>query len=191
MKLVVGLGNPGAAYKKTRHNVGFMVIEALCNDCNTKMRKPASAALEKAVIHYRQQIFVLCKPLTYMNLSGEAVRKLAKENNLKPEDILVVCDDIHLPLGRIKIKAGGSSGGHNGLASVLESLGTKNVSRLRIGISGSENKQEDLSKYVLANFSRQEQKILEASLISAKEAVVYWLENGIEKAMNTFNKAGE
>ena len=222
MKLVVGLGNPGLAYKKTRHNLGFMVVDAFLKDfgaslrsdqsdgsaclpdrqglvSNSQSHQPEGSGLAsnsqshkksnslKARLVFKKKDFILCKPLTFMNLSGSAVLKLAVEFKLAPEDILVICDDINLGLGRIKIRAGGSSGGHRGLESISQSLKSRIFARLRIGIAASESR-EGLSGYVLSPFSHKEQRVIQKSIEKAKEAVLCWLENGVEAAMSNYNR---
>ena len=179
MKLVVGLGNPGLKYKNTRHNLGFRVVDALLKDFKARTRVDSESSCLKAKLDFKEESFVLCKPLTFMNLSGSTVVKLAQMHRLKPEDILVLCDDIHLELGRIKIKAAGSSGGHKGLESIINSLKSNAFSRLRIGIAAPLSRGE-LSGYVLAHFSSQEDRVIRSSITKAKEAVLCWLEKGRE-----------
>ena len=212
MKLVVGLGNPGLAYKDTRHNLGFMVVDALAKDFAVRLKpdtranalmalaklkaKPCLAGRQaspcglKGRMDFRKEALVLCKPLSYMNLCGPVVLKLLQENKAHPKDILVICDDINLELGRLKIKAEGSSGGHKGVASIIKSLKTEAFPRLRIGISAPKVKGE-LESYVLSRFLRGEQKVIQHSIDQAKEAVLCWLDNGIEVTMNRFNHKGD
>lgn len=186
MKLVVGLGNPGSAYKNTRHNLGFMVIDALAKDFAVRLKPESKTNTLKVNSDFRGEALVLCKPLSYMNLSGSTVLKLLRENRAHPQDILVICDDVNLELGRLKLKAGGSAGGHNGLVSLITSLKTEAFPRLRIGVAAPEVKGK-LSDYVLSRFSRGEQKVIQRAIAEAKKAVLYWLENGIEAAMSRFN----
>lgn len=188
MKAVIGLGNPGQAYRNTRHNLGFMVIDELLEEFGGCLKTSLRAKAQKAKFHFKKEGVVLCKPLTYMNLSGEAVLSVSEEYKIPSGDILVICDDIQLALGRIKLKAKGSSGGHKGLASIIQRLKTNEFPRLRIGIA-ERAMPPDLSGYVLSEFSAQEKKVIQGSLRSAKEAVVCWLEEGIETAMNKFNRA--
>lgn len=187
MKLVVGLGNPGPAYTYTRHNVGFTVADALCKDFGAQFRNDRKSNALKVKLHYQEKDFVLCKPLSYMNLSGGAVLKLMREHRLAPEDILVVCDDANVGLGRIKIKAAGSAGGHHGLESIIHALASERFSRLRIGVSAPVG-QKDISAYVLAPFSKDEQGPIHEAIEKAKEAVLCWLKNGVEITMNRFNR---
>lgn len=190
MKLIVGLGNPGESYKRTRHNLGFMVVDALLEELGVSLKANTKAKLQEVKLHLKEEDTVLCKPLTYMNLSGGAVLELARRYSLKAEDILVICDDIHLALGRIKIRAKGSSGGHNGVESIIQSLRTKDFPRLRVGIACSVKGQE-LSTYVLSKFSAKEKEVIRNSVKRAKEAVLCWLEEGIKAAMNKFNSDRE
>jgi len=178
VKAVVGLGNPGQAYRNTRHNLGFMVIDALLEEFEGALKTSVRAKAQKAKVHFKKEDVVLCKPLTYMNLSGEAVLRLSQEFKLHAEDILVICDDIQVALGRIKFKAKGSAGGHNGLASIIQCLKTSEFPRLRIGIAACPRPP-------------QERKVMQGSLRSAKDAVLCWLEEGTETAMNKFNRVRE
>ncbi|OGX42663.1 MAG: aminoacyl-tRNA hydrolase [Omnitrophica WOR_2 bacterium RIFCSPLOWO2_12_FULL_46_30] len=186
MKLVIGLGNPGPAYKNTRHNLGFMVIDALSKDFAVRLKSETKTNTLKANTDFRGKALVLCKPLSYMNLSGSAVLKLLRENGARPQDILVICDDVNLELGRLKLKAGGSAGGHNGLVSLIASLKTEAFPRMRIGIAAPEVKGK-LSDYVLSRFSRGEQTVIRRAIEQAKKAVLCWLENGINLAMDRIN----
>lgn len=186
MKLIVGLGNPGPAYKNSRHNLGFIVADSLGEDLAGTFKKDVRSSALKARLNYKEKDFVLCKPLLYMNLSGRPVLKLMRENKLKPQDLLVVCDDVNLELGRIKLRGKGSDGGHKGLASIIEALGTERFARLRIGICAPKSR-EDMNDYVLSPFSRDEQRIMRDAVEKAKEALLCWLENGIEITMNRFN----
>ena len=187
MKLVVGLGNPGLAYKDTRHNLGFMAVDALAKDFAVRLKPGTRANALMGCTDFRKESLVLCKPLSYMNLCGPVVLKLLQENKAHPKDILVICDDINLELGRLKIKAEGSSGGHKGVASIIKSLQTEAFPRLRIGICAPKAKGE-LESYVLSRFLRGEQKVIQYSIDQAKEAVLCWLENGIEAVMSRFNQ---
>lgn len=187
MKLVVGLGNPGLAYKDTRHNLGFMAVDALAKDFAVRLKPDARANALMGRTDFKKEALVLCKPLSYMNLCGPVVLKLLQENKAYPKDILVICDDINLELGRLKIRAAGSSGGHKGVASIIRSLQTEVFPRLRIGICAPKVKGE-LESYVLSRFLRGEQKVIQHSIAEAKEAVLCWLENGTNVTMNRFNQ---
>ena len=187
MKLVVGLGNPGPEYRNSRHNLGFMALDALAKDLLLEFKLDKdSRSMRTTTFFNNKEDVVLCKPLTYMNLSGESVLKLKTINKLTARDILVVCDDISLELGRLRIRAKGSSGGHKGLNSITKVLGSNELSRLRVGVS-LPKKNQDVSDYVLTNFSSSEKKTIRQALDTAKEAVVCRLKEGIETAMNKYN----
>jgi len=186
VKLVVGLGNPGPEYRNSRHNLGFMALDALAKDLLLEFRLDKESRSMRTTTFFNKEDVILCKPLTYMNLSGESVLKLKTINKLTARDILVVCDDISLELGRLRIRAKGSSGGHKGLNSIIKVLGSNEFSRLRIGVSLPKKKQ-DVSDYVLTDFSPSEKKTIRQALDTAKEAVVCWLKEGIETAMNKYN----
>lgn len=190
MKAVVGLGNPGQGYKNTRHNLGFMVIDALLEGFGKRPKTDLITKSYIARILLKKEEVILCKPQTYMNLSGDCLKKLAEVYRVSPQDILVVCDDVHIGLGRIKLKAQGSAGGHNGLRSIIHSLKTQDFPRLRVGIAPEESPKE-LSEYVLARFSPKEKGIMRGAVATARDAVLCWLEYGIEAAMNNFNRIGE
>jgi PTH1 family peptidyl-tRNA hydrolase len=180
IKIVFGLGNPGRLYQKTRHNVGFMVVSRLARRMGLKFDKKfcSSRVAEGEGI-------VLAKPYTYVNLSGKAAKALLQRFSLSPEELLVVCDDVALPLGRIRIRRKGSDGGHNGLRSIIKELGTENFPRLRVGIGREGIK--DLVGYVLGEFEREEMEILEKVLEVAVDAVECIIKEGIEEAMNKYN----
>ena len=180
IKIVFGLGNPGRLYQKTRHNVGFMVVSRLARKMGLKFDKKfcSSRVAEGEGV-------VLAKPYTYVNLSGKAAKALLQRFSLSPEELLVVCDDVALPLGRIRIRRKGSDGGHNGLRSIIKELGTENFPRLRVGIGREGIK--DLVGYVLGEFEREEMEILEKVLDVAVDAVECIIKEGIEEAMNKYN----
>ena len=187
MKLVVGLGNPGARYRGTRHNVGFEVIDALAGKHRLTLQpwKGLAEAVEWRRLEGRVW-FV--KPTTYMNLSGDAVVALAGFYKVELADIFVVCDDVNLPVGRLRARPEGSDGGNNGLASIIASLGTDGFSRLRIGV-GRGDPQRDLADHVLSRFSTDELPEVNASIDRAVDAVSVWLDEGIARVMNIFNRA--
>lgn len=187
MKLVVGLGNPGPAYRNTRHNVGFRVVDRIAE------RFGADKAREKykgfvTEIQCAGNRVLLLKPLTYMNRSGESVALAARNRVNGPEDILVIYDDVELPLGRVRIRKQGSPGTHNGMKSVLERLGTQQTPRLRLGVAG-ERPWGDLAAYVLGKFEPGEREVVDEMVDAAAEAAIRCLEEGIETAMNEFNSA--
>ena len=183
--LLVGLGNPGKAYEKTRHNVGFMVIDKLAEDFKAVLKSSKfKSMVAEAMIGNKAAL--LAKPLTFMNNSGLAIGPLARFYDIPAEQILIIFDDVALPLGTIKLRSKGSSGGHNGLESIIEHLGTREISRIRIGI-GRDNMPKDLSSYVLSRFNRAEQQELTRLISRASDASVVFIESGIDKAMNEFN----
>lgn len=184
-RLLVGLGNPGREYVETRHNVGFMIADRLAAKGGADFRVEKSW---QAIIA-RVGDLHLCKPLTYMNLSGIAVRVVSDFYKIAPAQILVVLDDMALPLGRLRLRAEGSAGGHNGLASILEHLGTLAVPRLRIGIGPAQ--PGAATDHVLGRFVLEEKAALEQSLERAESAISCVLERGLPAAMNAFNPPQE
>lgn len=189
MKLIVGLGNPGAGYALTRHNIGFLVLEKLArgNHVKFKANKRFSALTGECAIG-KEKVF-LAMPQTFMNLSGHSVRPMLNWLKIETHDMFVVMDDIALPFGAIRIRPKGSSGGHKGLNSIIDSISTQELPRMRLGILGRKN-IKDLSSYVLARFTKQEQKGLPEILDSASQACECWVNQGVEAAMNKFNKYG-
>jgi len=177
MKLIVGLGNPGEKYKKTYHNIGFLVLDKLTRGFVFDKKFNAGIKKEKNVIYL--------KPNTFMNLSGRAVSKVASYYKIKPEDIWVISDDIYLPLDKIRIRIEGSAGGHNGLESIIKELGTNNFVRFRIGIGKPEKMPYE--KYVLQNFKKDESKIINKSIKQTSEAINFALRNDIKETMGKFN----
>jgi PTH1 family peptidyl-tRNA hydrolase len=186
MKLVVGLGNPGAKYRMTRHNAGYMVLAELAN------RFPNSTAKSKFhgdavdIRDSRGETVVLLAPTTFMNNSGLSVGEAARFYKIVNEDILVVCDDLNLPFSKLRMRGDGSSGGQKGLADILRVLGTDKIPRLRVGI-GQQPGQMDAADYVLMNFTEKERPEMEVTVKIAADAVMNWIENGIADAMNKFN----
>lgn len=185
MKLVVGLGNPGEEYRGTRHNLGFMVVEELARRHRVHKQEYKHKAV-LAWIQYKGEMVVLAKPLTYMNLSGMAVKPLVSSLKVGPGELLVIYDDMDLELGRIRIRPGGGSGGHRGLISIIGSLGTGEFHRLRIGI-GRPPEGEEVIDHVLSRFDRGEEIIIKAAIDKASDAVQEWIREGIVKAMNSYN----
>ena len=179
-RLVVGLGNPGREYADTRHNVGFLLIDRLAARDRAAWRHERRWQADVA----KAGAMHLCKPLTYMNLSGQSVRAVADFYKIEPGQVLIVLDDFALPLGKLRFRPSGSSGGHNGLKSVIEHLGTTAVPRLRIGIGGAEG---DTVDHVLGRFALAEREPLEQSLARAVEAVDFAQSRGLEAAMNNYN----
>lgn len=181
MKLIAGLGNIGEKYCFTRHNAGFMVLDKWA--LNDGFLFKEETKLKCFFAKYDDIIFI--KPTTYMNLSGEAVRSVMDYYKIDVKDILVIYDDIALDLGRIRFRANGSDGGHNGIKSIIQHVGTKNFDRLKIGIGPQPNIPSE--NYVLQNFPKENLQELKSVLTTSVEAVKYYLDNGIEKSQNKFN----
>ena len=193
MKLIVGLGNPGREYSGTRHNIGFAVLGSLArkHGINFDKRCCHSRAGEGRIAG---QEVAFAKPQTYMNLSGDAVSALIRRYKIKLADILVIHDDLDLPLGKIRLRAGGSAGGHNGLKSIIASVGSMEFARLKIGIGRPEIagiERRDVVDHVLSDFDAADRKIAEEAVIRAVEATEMVLEDGLEAAMNKFNRVEE
>jgi PTH1 family peptidyl-tRNA hydrolase len=186
LHLIVGLGNPGVEYAKTRHNAGFLLVEKLAAKwkCGWANERKFKARIAKAEHDGRKVL--LCQPQTFMNLSGETVGALKDFYQLPLKQILVVVDDADLPFGEIRLRASGSSGGHHGLESIGQHLSSRGFARLRIGI-GRKDGAREITNYVLGKFDPDENGLLEKVLDRASEQVETWLEAGIEKAMNQFN----
>ena len=184
--MIVGLGNPGSQYEKTRHNVGFRSIELLAGKLRTKIDRLKFKALIRSV-DYKGQKLLLVEPQTFMNLSGAAVSALASYYKVKPERILVIFDDISLPVGRIRVRKDGSAGGHNGIKSIIQSLGTDQFPRVKVGVGAKPHPDYDLADWVLSKFSALEEKALAPALENAAEAALMVIEQGTEKAASAFN----
>ncbi|GAB3222033.1 aminoacyl-tRNA hydrolase [Glycomyces halotolerans] len=187
--LVVGLGNPGPKYAANRHNVGFMVADALAGRTGAKfaVSRKARAEISEARLGVGGPRLVLVKPMTYMNLSGDAVAPVAKYFGIEPESVIAVHDELDLPYGRLRLKRGGGEGGHNGLRSLSRSLGTKDYARVRFGIGRPPGRQE-AADYVLKDFSKAERADLDLNVELAADAVEAIIEKGLEAAQNTFNQ---
>ena len=190
MKLIVGLGNPGIEYQFTPHNLGFLAIDRIADDCGVEVRNRQCRALTARAVIEEQQV-LLAKPETYMNLSGLSVRELVAKHGLDPAtDLILIYDELDLPLGTIRIRQRGSSAGHNGMESVIGALGTQEFLRIRLGI-GPDRKISDSIKYVLTPFRKRELKKVDEVLDSAAEAVKVILREGPAAAMNRFNRKPE
>jgi PTH1 family peptidyl-tRNA hydrolase len=185
MKLVFGLGNPGRSYARTRHNVGYLVIDRLCARRGVEADKRQFEAV-LALVGQGEDKVGLIKPETYMNLSGRAIRALAGYYRAEPEDLLVVCDDLALPPGRLRLRGSGSSGGQKGLESAIASLGTQAFARLRLGI-GQAPPVMDAADYVLGRFGEDEVPLIAAAVERAADCVECWLARGLDEAMRIFN----
>ena len=186
-QLIVGLGNPGSKYDKTRHNIGFEVVDALArrSQISWSENRKFQAALGEGFSPTREKLRLL-KPLTYMNGSGQAIRAAIDWFKLPPESVLIVYDDLDLPVGRMRMRLSGSAGGHNGMKSAIAHLGTENFPRLRIGIAKSTSDRDTIS-HVLGKFSPEETKVISEVLQFAVDAVEVALKEGVEKAMNLYN----
>jgi PTH1 family peptidyl-tRNA hydrolase len=188
MHLIVGLGNPGADYAKTRHNAGFLLVEKLAAQWKAGWNNERKFVARMAKVDCGGKKILLCEPQTFMNLSGEAVAAVQQFYQLPLGNILVVVDDADLPLGEIRLRPGGGSGGHHGLESVAQHLGSKAYARLRIGI-GRKNEARQITGHVLGKFSADENALLEKVLERAAAQLECWLTAGLQKAMNQFNGA--
>ena len=183
MKLVVGLGNPGREYQDTRHNVGFMVAEELARRLGLNWRNDGDMAFAKA---FGEAPFIVAMPQTFMNRSGPAVQRFAAYYGIDPGDALVIVDDVDLPIARLRIRAQGSAGTHNGLRSVVQALGTTGFPRLRIGV-GRGDKRRDLADYVLAEFDQEEWPQVRTAITRAADAAQMFTVEDIVKVMNVYN----
>ena len=186
MKLIVGLGNPGKDYEYTRHNLGFLVIRHLAERLNVGIKLSSFTNGLMAEGKYKGQEFCFFLPLTYMNKSGGAIRQLIERKEFLLNNSLILCDDLNLDFGQIRIRSKGSDGGHNGLDSIIQCLGTEEFPRLRMGISHPGNKV-NVVDYVLEEFSKSEKNNLEDFISNAADCCLIWLDEGIGKAMESFN----
>jgi len=185
MKIVVGLGNPGRKYAGTRHNVGYDVVDMLAQSPRAGRFQERFQAQVAELLEDDLKL-LLVKPETFMNLSGRCVRQILDFYQVEPVDLLVICDDIALPLGKLRARAKGSHGGHNGLRDIQNHLGTMDYSRLKVGV-GSPDEQVDAADYVLARFRASEREVIEDALRLTTQAVIVWATRGIEACMNEFN----
>jgi peptidyl-tRNA hydrolase, PTH1 family len=186
VKLIVGLGNPGRKYEGTRHNVGFDVVDRLAAKHRADWES-APRGIDALVARWRAADVTLAKPLTFMNLSGGAIVGLLQFFKVELADLLVVVDEVNLELGRIRTRATGSAGGHNGLKSAIEQLGTEDFARMRIGV-GRGDARRDLADHVLAKFDRDERENVETTIGRAADAVELFVTEGIGPVMNRFNR---
>jgi PTH1 family peptidyl-tRNA hydrolase len=187
LRLVVGLGNPGRKYVGTRHNAGFMSVDQLVRRWKIDWARKKKFGAQVAKTERGGQRVILCKPETFMNASGEAVRALADYYKAPTTGLLVVVDDADLPVGEIRLRARGSSGGHHGLESIEQHLGTREFARLRIGIGRGEAAVREITGHVLAEFSRAERELMDKVLTQVCEQIECWVDEGISQAMNRFN----
>jgi len=186
MYLIVGLGNPGREYEMTRHNIGFEVIDYIADKNSVKVKKLKFKGLYEKTSLYGEEV-VLLKPQTYMNLSGESVRDFAGFYKIPPENIIIISDDINLDEGRIRIRKGGSAGGHNGLKSIIYQLNSDQFVRIRVGVGKKEHENQDLADFVLSRFTKAQIPILEKAIINADGAISEIIRKNAESAMNKYN----
>ncbi len=187
MKLIVGLGNPESQYEFTRHNLGFLVLKSIAQKHDVKFKKSAVAqAVDTKVVLEGEQCSLMM-PLTYMNNSGVALKSWVEKKGIDLKDVLVIYDDFSLAFGQMRIRPSGSAGGHNGIKSIIEHLGTKDFSRLRLGIGGA-NPISDAADYVLSDFTSGEKKLLPDFINEAIFCMTSWVQQGTASTMNQFNK---
>lgn len=188
MKLVVGLGNPGINYEMTRHNAGFFAVDSVLEHLNVSL-KPGKGDWYGAEVKFKDELFYLMKPTTYMNRSGDAVLHISEERNIPVNDILVVYDDFRLPLGMLRVRGKGSDGGHNGISSIIYSLNSLEFPRMRIGI-GNESPVtvENYTDFVLSKFQKDELEKLEILKPYFKDCILTFISEGIFNTMNRYNR---
>ena len=184
--LLVGLGNPGTQYENTRHNVGFLVADELAERQNAPIQRLKFKALTNLLTISGEKVLVM-KPVTYMNLSGEAVRQAVDFYKIPPERVLVVSDDTALAVGRLRIRKGGSAGGHNGLKTIIQHLGTDQFPRVRVGVGEKPHPDYDMADWVLGKFQGEDKKVIDGAVKRAADAVECLLKEGPDRAMNRFN----
>ena len=184
--LIVGLGNPGGQYDNTRHNAGFAVADELARRGGFAIQRVKFKALTAAAQVGGQGALVM-KPTTYMNLSGEAVGEAARFYKLSPDHVLVISDDVDLPLGKLRLRTGGSAGGHNGLKSLIQHLGSDRFPRLKVGVGGKPHPDYDLADWVLGKLTGEDKKLMDETVKRAADAVECFLKDGPQKTMSQFN----
>ena len=184
--LIVGLGNPGKDYAHTRHNVGFRALDILADKLSCKVDKGKFQGLYGQAAYGGRKIFLL-KPQTYMNLSGRSVLQLSAYFNIPPQRIIVLFDDISLVPGRLRVRADGSAGGHNGIKSIIAEVGSQDFPRVKIGVGGKAHPEQDLADHVLSGFSSLEEKALVSALDRAADAALCIIEKGVPETANRYN----
>jgi len=184
--LIVGLGNPGKQYENTRHNCGFRAVDILAKKLNCKIDKGKFQGLYGQTTYQGKKLFIL-KPQTFMNLSGRSVLQLSAYHKIPPQRIIVLFDDISLVPGRLRIRADGSAGGHNGIKSIISELGSQEFPRVKIGVGAKQHEQQDLADWVLSSFSATEEKALQVALDCAADAALCIMEKGIQETSNRYN----
>ncbi len=182
--LIVGLGNPGSSYELTRHNIGYMVVDQIADNFNCSFKRRFKYKIARFKHHHNN--IILMKPTIYMNLSGKAVYKGIKKYNIAFSNLLIISDDLNLPLGKIRLRAKGSAGGHNGLKSIIDNLNTEMFPRLRIGMAGK-NKFSDVIKYVLSPFDHHELEQVSQVVKLGDQCVKHFIDFGLTSAMSEFN----
>ncbi|WP_048601127.1 aminoacyl-tRNA hydrolase [Rubeoparvulum massiliense] len=187
MKCIVGLGNPGPRYATSRHNVGFMAVDQLAEKWGTSIQKEKFQGLYATCVVNQEKV-LLCKPLTYMNLSGECVGPLLHYFDIAIDDLVVIYDDLDLSVGRLRLREKGSAGGHNGMKSIIQHLGTSDFKRIKIGIGRPQF--GDVKDYVLQPFFPEDREQISSAISNAVEAVQVWLQNDFISAMNRYNGKG-
>ena len=192
MKLIIGLGNPGRSYSKNRHNIGFACLNHFARRQGIRLDKKRGQA-RTGIGEVDGTQVVIARPQTYMNLSGQAVSRLVKKFNVGLGDLIVIHDDLDLPLGKIRIRQGGGSGGHKGVDSIISELGSQDFIRIRLGISrptenANEISEADIIKYVLGDFTPEEKKTISQIIPEVSEAILCLLTEGLEAAMNSYNQ---
>lgn len=187
MYMVVGLGNPGAKYVNTRHNIGFDALDAFCSKHDIKLKSSRRFRADTGKGRVGGEKVIAVKPMTYMNLSGEAVLEIADYYDIENENIIVVYDDISMETGRLRIRRKGSAGGHNGIKSIILNLGSDEFPRVKIGVGAPEHKDHDLADYVLGKFSKEETEILIKTVVNAVGAIEEILTENVDSAMNKYN----
>jgi peptidyl-tRNA hydrolase, PTH1 family len=185
--LLVGLGNPGQKYDGTRHNVGFAVIDAVARRLGESFRSGGKGDYELAKTAYKGHTVILLKPMTYMNLSGKAVQHAMQFFKISVSDVLVVCDDLNIPLGAVRLRPGGSDGGQNGLKNIIQMLGRDDFARLRFGIGTPQNKGS-ASSHVLGKFTPEESPTVDETVCYCADAAISFIENGLSITMTRFNR---
>lgn len=184
--LIVGLGNPGKDYDRTRHNCGFRAIDLLAEKLGCKIDKGKFQGLYGQALINRKKLFLL-KPQTYMNLSGKSVLQMSAYFSIPPQRIIVMFDDISLPPGRLRVRSDGSAGGHNGIKSIIAELGSQDFPRVKIGVGAKPHPEQDLADWVLSTFSAAEEKLLKPALENAAEAALNIIDKGIQDTANRYN----
>lgn len=184
--LIAGLGNPGTQYQNTRHNTGFRCVDILAEGLGCKVDKLKFQGLYTQVSWKDKKLFLL-KPQTYMNLSGKSVLQLSAYFQIPPQRIIVIFDDISLPPGRLRVRSDGSAGGHNGIKSIIQELGSQDFPRVKIGVGAKPHPDYDLADWVLSTFSASEEKALAVSLKNGAEAALTIIEHGVSEAANRYN----